>query len=127
MVLFFQKKEYYFETPKGIKIVEQNAVEDKKLIDAKFKRLEKKARQIGARVVMNEDENEEEEETLMLKNLEKNQGEGVVKWEEEMREGGIKEELFAERNDHTEVRLFSKMMIVRSEEVQQKEDRENQL
>ena len=58
----------------------------------------------------------------MLKNLEKNQGEaeGVVKWEEEMREGGINEELFAERNDHTEVRLFSKMMIVKSEEVQQK-------
>ena len=48
----FQDKDEYFATPKGKKIVEQNAAEDKKLIDAKFKKLEKKAKKIGARVMM---------------------------------------------------------------------------
>ena len=54
----FQSKEDYFETPRGRKIFEQNSAEYKKLIDVKFKRLEKKAEKIGAKVVM--------EETVML-------------------------------------------------------------
>ena len=114
-MLFFQHKRRYFEqnkldyfaTPKGRKIVEQNAEEDKKLIDAKFGKLEKKAKKIGARVVMIEDESGEGEETMMLKSLEKNQAEGVVMVEEEKEErqekDEINKELVAERNDQREV------------------------
>ena len=64
--VLFQNKEVYFETPKGRKIVEQNAAEDKKLKDAKIRKLEKKAKNIGARVVMIEDESEEEQETMTM-------------------------------------------------------------
>ena len=107
MVLFFQDKDDYFETPKGRKIVEQNAEEDKKLMDAKFKKLEKKAKKIGARVVMIEDESEKGEETMMPKRLEKNQAEGAVMMEEEKEEsqekGEINKELVAERNDQREL------------------------
>ena len=94
-------------TAKGRKIVEQNAEEDKKLKDAKLRKLEKKAKKIGARVVMIEDESGEGEETMMLKSLEKNQAEGVVMVEEEKEERQEKDEinkkLVAERNDQREV------------------------
>ena len=103
MMFLFQNKGEYFESPKGRKIIEQNAAEDKKLIDAKFRKLEKKAKKIGARVVMIEDEREEGEETMMLKSLEKNQAEGVVTVEEEKEERQEKDELVAERNDQREV------------------------
>ena len=107
-MLFFQYKYKYFaDTAKGRKIYEQNAEEDKKLIDAKFKKLEKKAKKIGARVVMIEDESEEGEETMMLKSLEKNEAKELVMLEEEKEErqekDEINKELVAERNNQREV------------------------
>ena len=126
MVLFFQHERRYFEqnkldyfaTPKGRKIVEQNAEEDKKLIDAKFGKLEKKAKKIGARVVMIEDESGEGEETMMLKSLEKNQAEGVVMVEEEKEE--------REENEEGEINKKSDQREERLTNDQEEEERENQ-
>ena len=97
-------------------MVEQNAAEDKKLIDAKFKKLEKKAKKIGARVVMIE--NEKEEETMMLKSLEKNEAKELVMLEEEKEE--------REENEKQEGEINKKGEQREEREVDQEEERENQ-
>ena len=114
----FQDKDEYFATPKGKKIVEQNAAEDKKLKDAKFRKLEKKAKKIGARVVMIENEREEEEETMMLKSLEKNEAKELVMLEEETEE--------REENEKQEGEINKKDDQREEREVDQEEERENQ-